>query len=111
MKRRILAALVTLALLTVVLHWSSGQNPKAQPVAVKLPRAIGAIHPRLSSDGETIAFSYQGEPILPTSLASKLEMTVRIATSRSFPPTANSNNNSRSRRAFTTFAGDTTIAA
>ena len=26
-----------------------------------MPKAIGAIHPRLSPDGNTLAFSYQGE--------------------------------------------------
>jgi len=61
MKRRALAAVGTLTVLVVVLHWSLGENPKTEPVAVKLPRSIGAIHPRLSPDGQALAFSYQGE--------------------------------------------------
>jgi len=61
MKRRALALLGTLTILAFVLHWSSGENQKVQPASVKTPRSIGAIHPRLSPDGQTIAFSYQGE--------------------------------------------------
>src|SRR5262245_47569329 len=34
-----------------------GQNP---PLSVKLPPAIGAIHPRLSPNGASLVFSYQG---------------------------------------------------
>jgi Tol biopolymer transport system component len=61
MKKRILAALGTVAIFLVVLVWSRGDKPAEGPLAVKLPKAIGAIQPRLSPDGATVAFSYQGE--------------------------------------------------
>jgi Tol biopolymer transport system component len=61
MKRRVLAALGTFTVLVIALHWTSGENQKIQSTTVKMPRSIGAIHPRLSPDGQTIVFSYQGE--------------------------------------------------
>jgi TolB protein len=62
MGKRIAAALTTLAILvlTLMLAWAWGQKPADAP-AVKLPKALGTIQPRLSPDGGTIAFSYQGE--------------------------------------------------
>lgn len=57
--KRLLAALGTITTLAAVLLWSQAQP--VEPSAVKLPKAFGAIHPRLSPDGKTIAFSYQGE--------------------------------------------------
>src|SRR6516164_6644796 len=58
---RWIAAFATLLLLLPVLIWSRGDRPGERPPAAKLPRALGAIQPRLSPDGSTIAFSYQGE--------------------------------------------------
>src|SRR5262249_19761641 len=34
---------------------------KKEATPAKLPRALGASHPRLSPDGRVVAFSYQGE--------------------------------------------------
>jgi Tol biopolymer transport system component len=61
MSKRLFAALGTVAILLLALVWSWGQKPGEGPAAVKLPQAIGAIQPRLSPDGGTIAFSYQGK--------------------------------------------------
>jgi hypothetical protein len=61
MSRRLIAAGGAVAILVPALLWSSGDRPVAPEAAVNLPRALGAIHPRLSPDGHTIAFSYQGE--------------------------------------------------
>src|SRR5262249_9127908 len=61
MSKRMFAALGTATSLLLVLLWSRGERPGEGPAAVNLPRAIGAIQPRLSPDGDTIAFSYQGE--------------------------------------------------
>ncbi len=61
MHRRLLAALGTVSVLLGVLLWLRGDRPAERPAAAKLPRALGAIQPRLSADGGTIAFSYQGE--------------------------------------------------
>jgi hypothetical protein len=61
MHRRRIAQLGTVLILVGVLIWSRGGQSVEEPVAVKLPRAFGAIHPRLSPDGRTIVFSYQGE--------------------------------------------------
>jgi hypothetical protein len=59
--RRTLAALATgLTFVVVVIATRADRKPE-QSVAAKLPVAIGAIQPRLSPDGETLAFSYQGE--------------------------------------------------
>src|SRR5262245_48473774 len=60
MHRRLSAALVA-ALLLPALIWSRGDRPARQPTKAKLPTALGAIQPRLSADGTTVAFSYQGE--------------------------------------------------
>ncbi len=61
MIKRTFAALVTVTILLLVLVCSWGEKPGEGPAAVNLPKAIGAIQPRLSPDGSTIAFSYQGE--------------------------------------------------
>ena len=59
--RRTLAALGTGGILTLALLGSRGQpGGKDSPAPANLPPAIGAIHPRLSPDGATVAFSYQG---------------------------------------------------
>src|SRR5262245_57503125 len=61
MHRRLIPALGTVLILLPWLIWSRGDKPAEQPAAMKLPKALGAIQPRLSPDGSTIAFSYQGE--------------------------------------------------
>src|SRR5207302_11294237 len=59
--RRALAALGTCGILALVLLGSRGQpGGNDAPAPAKLPPAIGAIHPRLSPDGASIAFSHQG---------------------------------------------------
>ena len=59
--RRALAALGTGGILALVLIGSRGQPGGEKPLAPgKLPPAIGAIPPRLSPDGASVAFSYQG---------------------------------------------------
>ncbi len=60
MLQRLAAGLATLLVLCSLLLWSRGDKPDERPV-LKLPKAIGAIHPRLSPDGASLAFSYQGE--------------------------------------------------
>jgi hypothetical protein len=61
MNTRLLATLATVAVVVPVLLWSR-EEKAAEPAAVgKLPKAIGAIQPRVSADGTMIAFSYQGE--------------------------------------------------
>src|SRR4051812_17346638 len=59
--RRLTAALGAAFLLLPVLIWSRGDRPGDTPAAAELPAALGAIQPRLSPDGGTVAFSYQGE--------------------------------------------------
>jgi Tol biopolymer transport system component len=61
MPRHLLATLLTAVILLTVLLWSRGDRPGDRPARVNLPKALGAIQPRLSPDGGTIAFSYQGE--------------------------------------------------
>src|SRR5437899_782494 len=61
MSKRTFAALGTVTILLLVLAWSWAAKPDEVPAAVNLPKALGAIQPRLSPDGGTIAFSYQGE--------------------------------------------------
>src|SRR5438552_5237957 len=61
MHRRLIAALGSSLILLAALIWSRGDRPAEPPAKAKLPRALGAIQPRLSPDGSTIAFSYQGE--------------------------------------------------
>jgi hypothetical protein len=59
--RHATAALGTGVILTLVLLGSRGQQGTENPPRpAKLPPAIGAIHPRLSPDGNTLVFSYQG---------------------------------------------------
>jgi hypothetical protein len=60
MYHRPIAALGAVVILLPLLLWSRGDRP-AEQAGVKLPKALGAIHPRLSPDGSTIACSYQGE--------------------------------------------------
>src|SRR5262245_35653573 len=61
MKSHPFALAGTVAILGAALVGSRGEKLVKQPAAVKLPTAFGAIQPRLSPDGNTIAFSYQGE--------------------------------------------------
>jgi hypothetical protein len=61
MQRRMIAALGSALILLPALLGSRGDRPGERPPKVKLPRALGAIQPRLSPDGSTVAFSYQGE--------------------------------------------------
>src|SRR5262245_5023459 len=58
MFRRRIAQIATLLLILLVLIWT--RHDEEQPV-LKLPKALGAIQPRLSPDGSTLAVSYQGE--------------------------------------------------
>ncbi len=60
MNKRAVAVLGTVAILVGVVFWSRAEKPAELP-AVKVPKALGAIHPRLSPDGAMVAFSYQGE--------------------------------------------------
>jgi Tol biopolymer transport system component len=58
----VLAGLGAALVLFSALLWSRGDKlDKKEATAAKLPRALGAIHPRLSPDGRAVAFSYQGE--------------------------------------------------
>lgn len=50
----------TAIVFVTTLIWARGDKAIEEP-AVKLPTAVGAIQPRLSPDGSTVAFSYQGE--------------------------------------------------
>src|SRR6516164_5842879 len=61
MHHRLIAALGSALILLSALIWSRGDKPTKQPTKAKLPKALGAIQPRLSPDGSTVAFSYQGE--------------------------------------------------
>src|SRR5262245_24988423 len=59
--RHVYAAIGTGVFLTLVLLASRGQpGGKGPPAPAQLPRAIGAIHPRLAPDGSALAVSYQG---------------------------------------------------
>jgi Tol biopolymer transport system component len=61
MHRRLIAALGSVLILFLALIGSRGDRPAERPAPAKLPTALGAIQPRLSPDGSTVAFSYQGE--------------------------------------------------
>jgi hypothetical protein len=61
MRHRLLAALGSVLILLPALIWSRDGAPSERPARQKLPKALGAIQPRLSPDGGSIAFSYQGE--------------------------------------------------
>src|SRR5262249_25042997 len=61
MKNGSLAALGALAIVAVALVGSRGERAIEPPAPASLPTAFGAIHPRLSPDGNTIAFSFPGE--------------------------------------------------
>src|SRR5262245_65882252 len=61
MHRRLIAALGSVLVLLFALIGSRGDRPVQRPAKAKLPKALGAIHPRLSPDGSTLALSYQGE--------------------------------------------------
>lgn len=56
---RRVAQMGTVLVFVSVLIWSRGDKP-IQKERLTLPRALGAIQPRLSPDGATLAFSYQG---------------------------------------------------
>jgi hypothetical protein len=61
MRHRSIAALGSVLILLAALFWSRGEAPGERPTKTKLPKALGAIQARLSPDGTTLAFSYQGE--------------------------------------------------
>jgi Tol biopolymer transport system component len=61
MHRRPIAALGSVLILLPALIWSRGDRPAERQAKARLPTALGAIQPRLSPDGSTVAFSYQGE--------------------------------------------------
>ncbi len=61
MSRRLIAALGTGLILVLVLLGSRADRTAEKPPRESLPKALGAIQPRLSPDGSTVAFSYQGE--------------------------------------------------
>jgi TolB protein len=61
MLRRLIVQLGVVVILITTVFLSRGDKSAEKPPAEKLPRALGAIQPRLSPDGDTIAFSYQGE--------------------------------------------------
>jgi hypothetical protein len=61
MHRKLIAALGSVLILIPVLLWSRGDTPAERPTRAPLPKALGAIQPRLTLDGSTVAFSYQGE--------------------------------------------------
>ncbi len=61
MNKRALAIVATGSIVVGALLWSHAEKPADPQPAMKLPKAVGAIHPRLSPDGATLAFSYQGE--------------------------------------------------
>ena len=48
-------------ILLPVLVWLRAEKPTEQPTKTRLPKALGATQSRLSPDGNTIAFSYQGK--------------------------------------------------
>ena len=59
--RHLLAALASGGAFALVLIVSRGQPGRGEPSErSKFPPALGAIHPRLSPDGSSLAFSYQG---------------------------------------------------
>lgn len=59
MHRRMIAGLASVLVLLPVVIGSRGERPPERTTT--LPKALGAIQPRLSPDGSTVAFSYQGE--------------------------------------------------
>jgi hypothetical protein len=61
MKHRLVAGLATFSAVCSLLIWTRGDKPAERPAAARLPKAIGALTPRLSPDGATLVFSYQGE--------------------------------------------------
>ncbi len=61
MHRRRIAQLATVLIFLSVLIWSRGDKAVEKPATETLPKALGAIQPRLSPDGSTVAFSYHGE--------------------------------------------------
>lgn len=67
-----LLAIVTGKVMLGPVLWSVGKGPEQnQEAAGKPVLAIGAIHPRLSPDGKTIAFSSPGSMTLPSSCAAE----------------------------------------
>src|SRR5438105_9086733 len=61
MHRRLIAALGSVLILVPALLCSRGDRLAQRPTKAKVPKALGAIQPRLSPDGRTVVFSYQGE--------------------------------------------------
>jgi hypothetical protein len=60
MKHVILAACCGIVLVVAVLGARQGAGPAGEPALAKPLRAFGGLQPRISPDGSTIAFSYQG---------------------------------------------------
>src|SRR5262249_8563355 len=60
MSRKILAGMSVLLFVVVALLSRAKDEPPREPVPDMSLRAIGAMHPRLSPDGQRVAFSYQG---------------------------------------------------
>ena len=61
MDRRLIAALGSVVIFLPLVIWSRDDRPVERPTKAKVPKALGAIQPRLSPDGGSVAFSYQGE--------------------------------------------------
>src|SRR5262249_7981456 len=61
MHRRLIAALGSVLILLPALICSRGDRPAGRPTKAKVPKALGAVQPRLSPGGSTAAFSLQGE--------------------------------------------------
>jgi hypothetical protein len=53
-------ALLSVGVMVLLALLTSGKDPEPAAEAPALPLALGAIHPRISPDGRTIAVSYQG---------------------------------------------------
>jgi hypothetical protein len=81
MHRRLIAALGTALILLAALIWSRGDRPAERPTKAKLPKALGAIQPRLSPDGSTVQ-------ALPRET---LFVTPRAALSRELRPSTTAN--------------------
>ena len=58
--KRTFISVAAAAVFVLAVIFAQGKPP-ATAVPVKLPTALGAIHPRLSPDGDSIALAYQGE--------------------------------------------------
>jgi hypothetical protein len=60
MKRLVLVGSCGVVFVLAVLGAREGTQPAEEPAAAKLLHALGGLCPRISPDGSTIAFSYQG---------------------------------------------------